>query len=279
MSPAVKRKKFVRVAICSFAVLALLCAQCPSACALKPDPEWTTALPSGTETIAKLIQAISGRPNSEATRELLRGVIKISRNGDSFDLLREDKEELHFDADTALGDRMVHSLERTKSDTDKYSKNLGSVLTGLKSVSVTGNHVELLREEPQEVSIPVYAGSKMIPFRLKEVRISRLSMDLDESKGLLAVKNISGLEVILVAGVELHIVPREFWRTRNEKGDTTVTFGIINPLPTLIRTAFRMKEISYFSHTVRKKKERPAKSALNNEVCPTMITTREGPCR
>jgi hypothetical protein len=225
---------------------------------LKSDPKWETPLTSGNDVLPKLIQAISGRENSDETKALLRGVVKISRTDDSFSLIREDSRELRFGPDTILGDKMVQNLERTKHDTDKYGQNLGKVVSGLKGVSVAGNRVELLREGPDQVVIPVSAGSKKIPFKLKEVKLSRLTMDLDESKGFPAVRNISGLEVVVTAGMDFHIVLKEFWRTRNNRGDTTVTFGILNPIPRAIRCALGLKEISYFSHTVRKKQERSA---------------------
>lgn len=226
--------------------------------ALKPDPKWHKDLEKGNLVLPKLIQAISGRPNSDETEKLLRGVIKILYENHEFKLVREDSSELKFGPDTILGDRIIQSLERTRRDTDKYSQNLGSVISGLRGVSVTDNHVELLREGPDDLRIALSAGKKMIPIKLKEIRLRRLSMDLDESKGYPTVRNISGLEVIVTAGVDFHITLKEFSRTKNAKGDTTVTFGILNPLPKAFRSALGLKEISYFSHTVRKKVERPA---------------------
>lgn len=232
-----------------------------SACAkpdLKTNPEWVSKLENGNLVLPKLIQAISGRTNSEETVKLLRGVVKILREERSFKLVREDSNELRFGPDTILGDRINQSLERTKRDTDKYSQNLGSVITGLNGVLVNGNHVELLRDGPEDLRIALSAGKKLIPIKLKEIHLTRLSMDLDESKGYPSVRNINGLEVIVTAGVEFHITLKEFSRTKNAKGDTTVTFGILNPLPKAIRVALGLNEISYFSHTIRKKVERPA---------------------
>lgn len=225
---------------------------------LKADPKWETDLDKGNLVLPKLIQAISGRTNSDETQKLLRGVVKITRDDDSFKLIREDSKELNFGPDTILGDRMIQSLERTRRDTDKYGQNLGEVMAGLKGVSVAGNHVELLREGPQDVRIAVAAAKKSIPIKLKEVRLSRLSMDLDESKGYPSVRNINGIEVVVSAGVDFHIRLKEFSRTKNARGDTMVTFGIVNPLPKALRIALGLKEITYFSHTVRKKVERSA---------------------
>jgi len=229
-----------------------------SAEAVKTDPRWKSPLASGNDSLPKLIEAISGKKNSEETAELLRGVVRVSRSTDGFSFKREDDQELEFGSSTILGGKMLESLEKTQRDTDKYGANLGEVVSGLSGVSVNGNHVELLRSGPTEVKIPVSAGVKKIPFKLKEVRLGQLSMDLDESKGFPAIRNITGLEVIVSAGIDLHIVLKEFWRTKNDAGDTTVTFGIVNPLPKALRAALGLKEISYFSHTIRKKKERAA---------------------
>ncbi len=224
--------------------------------ALDDEPKWVSELPAGNQCLAKLISAISGKPNGEATVHLLRGVDRISRSDKTITLHREDGLQLQILPGTTFGDKIFENFEKTKTDTNKYSGNLSEVLSGLNAIQVTGNHVEILREDPQNVSIQVSAGVKKLPFRLKEVRINRLSMDLDESKGFPAVKNVSGLDVIVKVGVDFHIVPKEFWRTRNDRGDTTVTFGIVNPLPSAIRMALGLKEITYFSHTVRKKQER-----------------------
>jgi hypothetical protein len=228
----------------------------PSYAAVDNDPKWKTDLPTGNQCLAKLITAISGKPNGEGTVQLLRGVDRISRSDKSITLHREDNLELQIVPGTIFGDKIFENFEKTKTDTNKYSGNLSEVLSGLKAIQVTGNHVEILREDPQNVSIQVSAGVKKLPFRLKEVRINRLSMDLDEGKGFPAVKNVSGLDVIVKVGVDFHIVPKEFWRTKNDRGDTTVTFGIVNPLPSAIKMALGLKEITYFSHTVRKKQER-----------------------
>ena len=220
------------------------------------DPCWTSALPTGNQVLSKLVTAISGKPNSEKTDELLRGVDRVSVAENSFTLHREDDQELLIDAGTTLGDHMLQGLEKAKADTDKYSGNLSQIISGLKAVQVTGNHVEVIRDGEENVNIAVTAGVKKLPFRLKEVRLSRLSLDLDESKGFPAVKNLTGLEAIVKVGIDFHIVLKEFWRTRNDRGDTTVTFGIVNPLPRAVRMALGLKEITYVSHTLRKKQER-----------------------
>lgn|GEM_PF-1642404 len=230
---------------------------CPLAAhAVEEEPSWKTELPTGNQCLSKLITAISGKPNSEHTDEFLRGVVKVSRSDDSFTFSREDGQELLIRPGTAIGDKMLKDFEKTKSDTNKYSGNLSEVMSGLKAVQVTGNHVDVIRDGAQDVSIAVTVGKKKLPFRLKEVRLSRLSMELDETKGFPSVKNVTGLDVIVKVGIDFHIVLKEFWRTKNDKGDTTITFGIVNPLPHAVRMALGLKEITYVSHTIRKKQER-----------------------
>lgn len=218
-------------------------------------PSWHSDLPSGNQCLSKLITVVSGKPNSESTDGLLRGVDKVSFCNDLFTFHREDDQELLIGAGTALGDRMLKSLEKTKIDTDKYSGNLSQIMSEFKAVQITGNHVEIVRDGEENVSIPVSDGVKKLPFRLKEVRLGRLSLDLDESQGFPAIKNLTGLEAIVKVGIDFHIVLKEFWRTKNDRGDTTVTVGIVNPLPRAVRAALGLKEITHVSHTIRKKQE------------------------
>lgn len=220
-----------------------------------PQPEWKTPLPKGNDKFIKLLRAVSGRDESEEMRNMLSGVTKVALNGETFELVREDSAVLRFPPGTALGDRVHNSLEKTRQDTDRYGDHLSELLTSLRAVSLKGNHVELERSGPHDLRVAIKGSKHKIPFKVKELRISRISLDLDESKGYPAIKNINGLDVVVTLGIDWHIVLKEFWRTKNDKGETTVTFGIITPLPKPIRFALGINEISHFSYTFHKKKE------------------------
>ncbi len=222
------------------------------------EPHWTTTLETGNKTLLTLIQSVSGKPNNDETTTLLTGVVKISHQNDVFTFHRENGDQLTCGPSTALGDKLRSELTRAKSDVERYgSPILSKTISDFHGVEVNGQHVDILRDGPEELTLRIpKKARKKLPVKVKEVRLGRMSLELDESKGYPAIRNISGVEVVVWLGIELHITPKEFWRTQNERGDTTLTVGILNPLPKALRMAFGLKEISYFSHTVRKKQER-----------------------
>ncbi len=235
-------------------------AQCsPSAEKPFQQPCWKDELNNGNEKLRILYEAISGKEMDDETRKLLRGVTKISRaRHDSFELQREDSAVLNFSSDTIFGDKIRRGLDKAQEDTDKYGEHLSELISSLKAVSVDGDHIELIRTGSKDLRIRIKDAKRKLPIKLKELRISKMSLDLDQSKGFPTIKNIEGLKVMISVGFEIAIVPKEFWRSRNAKGDTVVTFGVVNPLPKPIRAAFRMGEVAYFSHTLKKKESTTA---------------------
>jgi hypothetical protein len=94
----------------------------PSSAGLNQEPlslvatQWPAELKNGSETIAKMLEAVSGNPPRDDIRGLLRGVSSIERGSDEFLLQRADGQSLQLTRQTKPGLHLFNFMEQTERD-------------------------------------------------------------------------------------------------------------------------------------------------------------------
>jgi hypothetical protein len=233
-----------------------------------PNLKWATPLPDGSWQMSHLLTAVSGKPNSEQTDSLLIGVKSIVREQNTFRLIRSDGADLVVPRDSHMGDRMFSCMEKIETQArDKLGNALADYVHNMDALVIDGDGVELRHSGQQEISVPLVTNQPWLPVTLKEIKLSNIRLQLVEGERNQChrLKKISGIAaVVRVAGADLNVEPREFWRYKDKKGHTHVVLGIKSLIPSPVRSVFHLPEVVHVQYTFKKHKEKAEEPAPAN---------------
>jgi hypothetical protein len=227
---------------------------------VSPEPQWATKYQGERGRLAKLLVAVSGKQNSDALEQLLRGVTVLSRVPNGFTLQREDGATLLLPTGTATADRMAACLDKTELEARKRLGNdAADFVHNLTALSCEGDRVSLLHSGAPSVNIPLDGGQPYLPVPLRALRLGTISMRVvDSGPNSAMLQDINGIEATVHAGgVDLTVQPREFLRYKDEAGNTQLFFAIENPVPAFLRGLLHLPERLRFHYVVKKRDKRP----------------------
>lgn len=228
----------------------------------------TVTVPQPDETLSKFFEAVSGKQNTDDINNLLRGVTRIQRKGDSVEICMSDGTTSVVAGDTEFGGRVRKDVAEAEEKLEqKFGSEVAALVKEFIGISFSGGHIDVIRQGPeqQELDLSEHKIKKKLP--LKRIKLSKIGFDVVELNGHPMLSNIEGIEVVPNTGLEVPIILKEFSRSKNDEGDDVLTFGIKNPMPKPLRKLFGMKEIMPISWTAKKKPEKEigAKEAPKSE--------------
>jgi hypothetical protein len=219
-------------------------------------------------TFLLFVEAVTGKPVSREVRELLQGVVSLRRKGNDVELTKADASKVIVGGDTQVGATVIGDFSDAKEKvTAKFGTEVGQLVDEFVGVTANGSHLDVIREGPEyeEIDLSEHKIKRQLP--LKRVRLSKISVDVDVVDSHSVLKNITGIEVVPNAGLEIPIALKEFARSKNPDGDDVFTFGIKNPLPFLkpFKRLLGIKEIVPVTWTIKKQAEIGAKDSVEHK--------------
>lgn len=230
--------------------------------------EPSTAAPSSTasptncssavdsnKTFVLFIEAVTGKPVTSEIQTLLQGVVSLERKGDDIELTKVDGTKVTVAGDTHFGSTVLGDFSDARDKVAaKFGPEIGTLIDEFVGVTANGSHLEVIRNGPENEDIDLSERKIKHQVPLRRVRLSKISVDVDVANGHPILKNITGIEAVPNAGLEIPIVLKEFSREKNQDGDDVFTFGVKNPLPLLkpFKKLLGIKEIMPLTWTVKK---------------------------
>ena len=227
----------------------------------QPDTPASSTVPAQdqNQTFVQFVEAVSGKPATEEIRNLVQGVVGLRRKGEAVELTKSDSSIVLIGSDTEFGASLIRDLSEAKEKlTSKFGPDVGRLVDEFVGVTVTGSHIDVIRDGPEDEDIDLSEKKIKRQLPLKRVRLSKISVDLVQVDAYSTLKNITGIEVIPNVGFEIPIILKEFSRSKNQDGDDVLTFGIRNPLPIFkpLRKLFGIKDIIPFTWTAKRKESK-----------------------
>jgi hypothetical protein len=226
---------------------------------------WTTPMLQGNEVMSHLLVAVSGKPNSEKTDALLVGVKSIVREEKNFRLIRDDGAELVVPRDTHMGEKMFTCMEKIERQArKKVGDELADYVKSVDALNVEGDGIVLHHSGEESVCVPLPTNQPWLPVKLKELRLKHIRLQLVDGKGfdVHRIKNIDGIAAVVeIAGADLKVEPREFWRYRDKKGNTRVVLGVQSLIPKPVRSLLHLPDVVHVHYTFKKKHKKAQQEA------------------
>lgn len=207
------------------------------------------------KTFVQFIEAVTDKPVPPEIQDLLQGVVSLERKGNAIELTKEDGTKSLLGGDTHFGATVIGDFSDARDKVAaKFGAEVGTLIDEFVGVTANGSHLEVIRNGPEneDIDLSEHKLKKQVP--LKRIRLSKISVDVDVQDSHPVLRNITGIEAVPNAGLEIPIVLREFSRSKNQDGDDVFTFGVKNPLPLLksFKKLFGIKEIMPLTWTVKK---------------------------
>lgn len=221
------------------------------------DFSWSKPIKDGPDTIFYFAEAISGKTLKDETKDLLRGVDKVTIDKTKISLHRVDDEQVDFAAESEHGRKFFEDWEKSKINLEsKFGAAGKAFLDSIKSVQIDGSRIRIQRSNSDDFTVEMGERKLHHAFDLRGLRFGQISMNVDISNKHPGLKDIDGVSAVINApGFSFPVRVREFSKLRLEK-ENDIKVGVSNPVPSAVRTFLFLPSILRFHFKLPRKEQK-----------------------